>query len=123
MALLRKTKKTEAAAPKKKKTVTEGSVSVSSVVNNLRQVILRPRVTEKATLQNILNVYVFEVEKNATKKTVASAIKSLYKVTPRKVSIVPVRRKATFVRGKKGHSAGGRKAYVYLRKEDKIEIV
>ncbi len=94
-----------------------------STIDHAAAVILRPRVTEKATLQNTMNVYVFEVHRDATKKKVAEAVHALYKVMPRKVRVVPIRRKATFVRGKKGHSAGGRKAYVYFKKDDKIEIV
>ena len=86
--------------------------------------IIRPRVTEKATVvAERVGVYVFEVEKTATKKEIATAIKNLYQVSPVKVNIVRIPRKQVFVRGKKGFKAGGKKAYVYLKKGEKIEVV
>lgn len=86
--------------------------------------IIRPRVTEKATLVTEQNsVYVFEVEQDAGKKDIAAAISGLYKVTPVKINIVRTPRKQVFVRGKKGFKAGFKKAYVYLKKGEKIEIV
>lgn len=86
--------------------------------------IIRPRVTEKATLlAEQGGVYVFEIEKDANKKTIATAINNLYKVSPVKINIVKIPRKQVFVRGKKGFKAGGKKAYVYLKKGEKIEII
>lgn len=86
--------------------------------------IIRPRVTEKATtLAERNGVYVFEIEKDANKKTIAAAINNLYKVSPVKINIVKIPRKQVFVRGKKGFKAGGKKAYVYLKKGEKIEII
>lgn len=85
--------------------------------------IIRPRVTEKATTVAEGGIYVFEIEKGTTKREVAKAIEELYKVKPIKVGIVKIPRKQVFVRGKKGFKAGGKKAYVYLKKGDKIEII
>lgn len=85
--------------------------------------IIRPRVTEKATTVAESGIYVFEVEKDTSKKEIAAAIKNLYKVSPVKINIVKIPRKQVFVRGKKGFKAGGKKAYVYLKKGEKIEII
>lgn len=86
--------------------------------------IIRPRVTEKATAATERgSIYVFEVEPGASKKEIAAAIKNLYKVTPVKINVVKIPRKQVFVRGKKGFKAGGKKAYVYLKKGEKIEVV
>ncbi|MEK7088168.1 MAG: 50S ribosomal protein L23 [Patescibacteria group bacterium] len=85
--------------------------------------IIRPRVTEKATTVAENGVYVFEVEKDANKKEIAADIKNLYKVSPVKINVVKIPRKQVFVRGKKGFKAGGKKAYVYLKKGEKIEII
>lgn len=85
--------------------------------------IIRPRVTEKATTVAENGVHVFEIEKGTTKREVAKAVEELYKVKPIKVNIVKIPRKQVFVRGKKGFKAGGKKAYVYLKKGEKIEIV
>ena len=87
-------------------------------------VLLKPRITEKAALlADKSNVYVFEVMKNATKKSISVSIRDVYKVTPEKVRIATMPSKQVFVRGKKGVKSGGKKAYVYLKKGDKIEII
>ena len=85
-------------------------------------VLIRPRVTEKVTfLAERNNVYTFDVIDTATKKTVIDAVRSAYKITPIKVSIVTMPRKRVFVRGKRGVKRGGRKAYIYLKSGDKIQ--
>ena len=84
----------------------------------------RPRITEKASFKaESENTYVFEVEKSANKKTIALAVKELYKVNPVKVTIVRIPSKQVFVRGKKGVKSGGKKAYIFLKKGEKIEVV
>ena len=89
-----------------------------------KNVLLRPRITEKAAIgADKNNVYVFEVTKNATKKSVTASVKISYKVIPVKVNIASIPDKAVFVRGKKGVKSGGKKAYVYLKKGDKIELL
>ena len=85
--------------------------------------ILRPRVTEKAAALAARAVYAFEVTKGATERTVKAAIHSLYKVSPVKVAFVPLRRKEIIVKGKKGRTKGGKKAYVFLKAGDKIEVL
>jgi|SRR3989344_1763849 len=87
-------------------------------------VLLRPRITEKAALAaDKSNVYVFEVVKDATKKSISASIREVYKVTPEKVRVAMIPSRQVFVRGKKGVKSGGKKAYVYLKKGDKIEII
>ena len=86
-------------------------------------VIIHPRVTEKShSLAEGSNVYVFNVRLGVTKGMVSEAMKDLYKVSPIKVAIVPIPKKTRFVRGKAGVAGGGRKAYVYLKKGEKLEI-
>ncbi len=85
--------------------------------------IIRPRITEKAgVMSEKLNVYTFEVEKNSTKHSVAQEIKTLYKVTPIKVNIVNLPERKVIVRGKRGVQSAVKKALVYLKKGDKINI-
>ena len=90
---------------------------------DVASVIIKPRVTEKAAALTEANVYTFDVTNRADKKTVAAAIKLIYKVTPTSVAIVKVQPKNVIVRGKVGVKQGGRKAYVTLDKKDKIEFV
>lgn len=89
----------------------------------LHGVLLRPRITEKATVLGEQNVYTFDVAPRANKLTVAKAIVALYKVTPTKVRVIAVPRKKILVRGKWGMRGGGKKALVYLKKGEKIEFV
>ncbi len=88
------------------------------------KMIIRPRITEKGTdLAHFVNAYVFEVAPQATKRDIIKGIFEIYKVTPVDVRVVPIRSKTVFVRGKKGQTRSGKKAYVYLKKGDKIEFV
>jgi large subunit ribosomal protein L23 len=84
--------------------------------------IRKPRITEKAGIAGEANIYTFEVDKNATKGKIKQAVKELYKVTPVKVNIINLPVKNVFVRGKFGTQAGIKKALVFLKKGDKIEI-
>ncbi|MDE2188675.1 MAG: 50S ribosomal protein L23 [Patescibacteria group bacterium] len=96
----------------------------SLLKGQIADILIRPRVTEKSTLLNEqANVYAFEVRMNATKPMIAGAVKNLYKVTPEKVRIVSLPAKRVFVRGKRGRTAAIKKALVYLKKGDKIELV
>jgi ribosomal protein L23 len=52
---------------------------------------------------------------------VCGAIKAYYKVVPIKINVVRNPTKKVFIRGKKGIKAGVKKAYVYLKKGDKLE--
>lgn len=89
-----------------------------------KSVLLRPRITEKAAIgADKWNVYVFEVEKSATKKSISASIHGAYGVTPRQVRVAMIPAKKVFVRGRKGVKSGGKKAYVYLKKGDKIELM
>ena len=84
-------------------------------------IILRPRITEKSGLMNEkLNLYTFEVSKNASKPMIAKAVKALYKVTALKIRTVNLPAKKVFVRGTRGTQSGVKKALVYLKKGDKI---
>ena len=83
----------------------------------------RPHITEKALAAQARGVFVFEVAPRATKRAVAQAVAAFYKVTPRKVAMVTKQKKNVTTKGKPGFSGGGKKAYVYLKKGDKIEIV
>ncbi|MES2223405.1 MAG: 50S ribosomal protein L23 [Patescibacteria group bacterium] len=86
-------------------------------------IIIRPRITEKAAaLSETGNVYTFEVTQSATKTTIKRAIKEIYKVAPSRVNIVNLKAKNVIVKGKKGSTKAVVKAYVYLKKGDKIDL-
>ncbi|MBX4206271.1 50S ribosomal protein L23 [Candidatus Parcubacteria bacterium] len=89
-----------------------------------KSVLIRPRLSEKAIVGADKNrAYVFEVSPDATKSQIAASVKAAYKVVPVKVRTARIADKAVFVRGKHGTRRGGKKAYVYLKKGDKIELI
>ena len=85
--------------------------------------LLRPHITEKAALLAENNAYVFRISPRANKADVAAAVRDIYGVTPEKIRIIVVPSKRVFVRGKSGVRSGYKKAMVYLKKGDSIEIV
>jgi len=87
------------------------------------KIIKNPRITEKASFNAEQNVYTFDVTENANKTEIKKAIFSLYKVHPVKVNILRVQDKQVMSKGKWGVKSGGKKALVYLKKEDKIEFI
>lgn len=88
------------------------------------KILLAPRITEKAVVgADKSNVYVFEVTRGATKKSINAAVRDVYKVRPQKVRLLTIPRKQVSVRGRKGYSGVGKKAYVYLKAGDKIEVI
>ncbi|MBP6881587.1 MAG: 50S ribosomal protein L23 [Candidatus Pacebacteria bacterium] len=118
---------------KKKEVKEEGATEVKKTTapkalgidRNLDAVIIGPRVTEKSVRQGEQNVYTFNVKRDATKFAVRDAIKALYKVTPVKVNIVN-KKPAERMQGSRNrtkHVAGMKKAYVYLKKGDSINLV
>lgn len=124
MALFGSTKKD--VAPKAKKTSTKVAKDGKTAVAPARDfswVIIRPRITEKATLLSEKKVYAFEVAPRATANDVKYAIMTQYKVTPRKVNMVqtPDEMKPSR-RGGKTRVSGVRKAYVFLKKDDNITL-
>lgn len=86
-------------------------------------IIKNPRVTEKASNAFEHNVYTFDISESANKTEIKKAIFVLYKVHPVKVNVLPIPKKSIMSKGKAGVRKGGRKAFVYLKKGDKIEFV
>lgn len=88
------------------------------------QIILTPRITEKAVQMTMQNAYVFEVAMDATKRDVVAAVKALYGIVPRKVSIVRKNPRAYVARfrNRRGKKAGVKKAYIFLKKGEKIDL-
>ncbi|GMQ95052.1 MAG: hypothetical protein BMS9Abin13_162 [Patescibacteria group bacterium] len=89
----------------------------------LEYVFARPHITEKASMLAEKNVYVFEIDKRAGKAEVKSAVREIYNVEPRKVNIVNIPSKNVLSRGIKGVKSGKKKAMVYLKKGDSIEVM
>jgi len=87
-------------------------------------ILKHARITEKATAHTLRNAYVFDVSPDATKRDIMRAVHEIYKVMPRKVTVAAIPRKETRSRrtGKPGMKGGGKKAYVYLKKGETINV-
>jgi len=101
------------------------TTNVVNAKEDIASILTRPRMTEKATLGIEQKVYAFNVAPSANKKQIREAIKLVYKVTPRKINVVTITKKGvrnarTGIQGVKG---GGKKAYVYLKKNDSITLM
>ncbi len=90
---------------------------------DLNHILIKPHVTEKATVSSESSVYVYEIDPKATKGEVTKAFAEKYKVSPVKVTTVTIPAKNVFVRGKRGKKSGYKKAYIYLKKGEKIENI
>lgn len=87
-------------------------------------ILTRPRITEKATMGASQNVYVFDVAKRANKNQIAEAVKDVYGITPVQVRVLAIPTKTSVNRrGAQTTTGGGKKAYVYLKKGDTIELI
>lgn len=123
MALFGKKKETEKKSTDKTPKVTGPKINVTD--RDLAAVIVTPRITEKAVGKSEQNVYTFVIKNSASKYDVRDAVKALYNVTPVKVNIVN-KKSAKRMQGSRNrtkHVPGMKKAYVYLKKGDTINLV
>lgn len=94
----------------------------------MTNLILTPRVSEKAYGASQQNTYVFDVPRSANKRQVADAVASQYSVGVTKVNVVVVKGKPVRAyRGKRAYPGkawrtNSKKAYVTLAEGDSIKI-
>ena len=119
MALLKKN--TKVAKPEIKPVKTEVLVAPRKLAD-VSGILREARVTEKSAAGHERGVYVFDVRPDAHARLIAEAVFTYFKVRPVKVNVVTIAKKKVVVRGRRGEKGGGKKAYVYLKKGDKIEI-
>lgn len=105
--------------PKERETKKKTETKFSGFSAN---VLVGPHITEKATALGEKNAYVFKIKPRTNKIMVKQAIKETYGVKPKKIGIVYAPDKKRFIRGKYGKTTGFKKAVVYLKEGDKIEI-
>jgi large subunit ribosomal protein L23 len=86
-------------------------------------ILKSPRITEKGAISAEHNAYIFNVHPRATKALIKKAIEAIYKVVPMKVTIVTIAPKKMFTKGKTGATAKGKKAYVFLKKGEQIQVI
>ncbi len=115
----------KAAAKKvvKAETSTEPKAPKGISAVDTSNIIKNPRITEKAANVSDNNVYTFDVFPRATKIEIMKAIKAAYGFTPISVNVLAIPTKRVFRQTANGVKRGGRKAYVTLKKGDKIEFI
>ncbi len=96
---------------------------VRMTANSLHDVLLRPVISEKSTLETERNNYTFAVARDANKFLIKAAVEAEFKVTVLGVRVVSVRPKQKR-RGRKtmGTVPGWKKAIVTIAPGDKIEL-
>lgn len=102
---------------------TEPKASKGVAALDSSNIIRNPRITEKAANVSDNNVYTFDVYPRATKIEIMKAIKAAYGFTPISVNVLAIPTKRVFRQTANGVKRGGRKAYVTLKKGDKIEFI
>lgn len=105
----------------KKETAPEVTDITSS--EDFSWVLKKPRVTEKSAYISADKAYTFDVSVAANKIQIKKAIKEAYKVTPLKVNVIHRKAHKATKRGRTIHVSGTKKAMVYLKKGDTIELV
>jgi len=86
-----------------------------------RQVILRPIISERSYDMINDNRYTFEVAKQANKIEIRQAVEAIFDVHVLKVNTMSVSGKPKRVRYAKGYSRSWKKAIVTLREGETIE--
>ncbi|MEK7192849.1 MAG: 50S ribosomal protein L23 [Patescibacteria group bacterium] len=86
--------------------------------------LIRPHITEKTALLSTKEAptYAFVVSDSVNKSDIANEVLSVYKVKPTAVRVVRIPARNVVTRGHRGKTSGFKKAYVTLKKGDKIEF-
>lgn len=106
-------------------TKTSAAMAASGTERDLASVLEKPRITEKAMRHGNQNVYTFVVRRDATKHEVKRAVREIFNVTPVKVNIVNKAPRQHLSRrlGRTVTEKGMKKAYVYLKDGDSINLI
>lgn len=85
-------------------------------------VIVRPIISEKATIQAENNKVVFQVANTATKPEIKAAVEALFGVTVTKVNTLVRKGKVKRFRGQLGQQSDVKRAIVTLAEGQSIDI-
>lgn len=89
---------------------------------NIYQVLKRPIITEKNTLQAAQSKYSFEVAREATKQQIKEAVEKLFKVNVVGVNVSTVPGKMRRVGRNRGMTSPWKKAVVTIQQGQRIEL-
>ena len=85
-------------------------------------VVVKPIITEKATMASESGAVVFEVAVSATKPKIKEAIENLFGVKVKAVNTVLTKGKTKRFRGRPGTRRDVKKAYVTLEEGNTIDV-
>lgn len=85
-------------------------------------VIVKPIITEKATLVSENGAFVFRVTKTATKPQIKEAVEAVFGVKVKAVNTMITKGKAKKFRGRPGERSDVKKAYVTLEEGNTIDV-
>lgn len=114
----KKTADVKAEAPKEKKAKKEKGTTA----NRAHRVLLRPLISEKATIAAGQNKYSFLVAQSANKVEIKKAIQEIYGVKPAHVNILNYAGKIVRSGRNIGRRASAKNAIVTLKKGDTIKL-
>ena len=84
--------------------------------------IIRPIITEKATILSEQNKTVFKVHGSANKKNIKKNIEKIFKVNVIKINIINLKSKKKLKQGRLSTKSGFKKAIVTLKKGQSIDL-
>ncbi len=85
-------------------------------------VIVKPIITEKATMASEHGAVVFQVAKTASKPVIKDAVEALFGVKVKAVNTVITKGKSKRFRGVAGERSDVKKAYVMLEEGNTIDV-
>jgi large subunit ribosomal protein L23 len=85
-------------------------------------VIVKPVITEKATMASEAGAVVFQVAKDASKPQIKEAVENLFGVKVKAVNTVVTKGKTKRFRGRPGTRSDVKKAYVTLEEGNTIDV-
>ncbi len=90
---------------------------------NERKILLQALISEKATnRQENQNCYVFKVDPNANKLQIKQSVEKAFDVKVKNVTVTNVKGKAKKLGRFEGRRSGWKKAYVWLKEGEGIEL-
>ena len=93
-------------------------------MNNARDIIVRPLVTEKSIkAQDTNNTVVFEAKKGTNKIQIKKAVEEIFKVKVESINVVNQKPKAKRMGRYEGKTSYVKKAYIKLAEGSKIDIL
>ena len=88
-------------------------------MKSIENVIVRPLITEKSMAEIEGKRYVFEVEKDATKADIATAVETMFGVKVASVNTINMKKKPKRLGVHMGYTSEWKKAVVTLTEESK----